>query len=573
MPAVSFFSLKFRQTLFFVSSLALFAASSARAGITQGKVDLKIESKEISLIPQKGFHMNEKAPAEAFFDANAVVKPKIKEQEKFVFDRPEKKEAVFLKYYVCDDANTVCEKHEQKVTLRDKKSSVPKITEANDQLVKKDSTAGSGVAHNPALSKYKNAKRATLLMFSAPWCPSCIRMATETYNQPAVKKALGNLNVEKINIDLVENENLAKALGVKAIPTVVLLDKAVNEVYRWLDYQPAKTFADELIAAKSSMMSLDKLEKKAVAGDASAAEKMGEIYNNKMQWQKAIQFLSLAKSEKSKISKAAAEVAFAEENKDSAADDKSAEAKKDYYATLEKSFTISPSKLDRLRWKVDFLEAKKEDKADLANAFGEALLKELAALKDNKNIQDVFKKSSVGDLGGYERCEVLDLLARTQQALDLTEDRQKTLNEMAEEVARQKPSVEYPGKMIQAIYYLSQAEKLEDAEKYIQQLVNKYPTTYVYHQRYANFLLKQKRPADALTQIDLALKHKEGNEPQLNLVKVRTLKELGKKAEANDLIDSIMKDTDAFAEKYKRTRASLEKIKNELAVEKTVEKK
>lgn len=568
MQVVSFLDNKLRQKMIVVSLLTFLSAFSASAGITQGKVDLKIENKEVSLIPQKGFHMNEKAPAEAFFDSSAVVKPKIKEQAKFVFDRPEKAVAVFLKYYVCDDANTVCEKHEQKVSLKDKKSSVPKITEANDQLVKANALGNVQIAPEKALDKYKNSQRATLLMFSAPWCPSCIRMATETYNQPAVKKALAGLRTEKINIDLVENENLAKALGVQAIPTVVLLDKSANEVYRWLDYQPAKPFASELVAAKSNMQSIDKLEAKAMIGDAKAAEKIGNIFYNKMQWQKAIQFLSLAKSEKSQVYKVAAEVSLAQENKENATKEKSDTSSKDYFSSLEKAFTVSPSELDQLRWKVDFIEAKKEDDGKngdgLDKAFGEKLIKELLALKENKNLKDLFAKSSLGDLGGYERSEALDMLARAQDVLGLKEDKQKTLSEISAEVAEQKPAVEYPGKMIQAIYYLTQAEKFDAAEKHIQALVNKYPATYVYYQRYANFLLKQKRPAEALKQIDLALKHKEGNEPQLSLIKVRALKELGKKTEATQLIDSTISDTQPYAEKYKRTRAAMEKIKADL---------
>ena len=86
----------------------------------------------------------------------------------------------------------------------------------------------------------------------------------------------------------------------------------------------------------------------------------------------------------------------------------------------------------------------------------------------------------------------------------------------------------------------------------------------MYYDRYAKMLLKQKRYDEALTQINSALSFKEGNEPQLNLVKVRILTGQKKKDEAIALVDQTLSLIEPFPDKYKRTKSSLVGIKDDL---------
>ena len=410
----------------------------------------------------------------------------------------------------------------------------------------------------PAVNQYINTKKPTLLIFSAPWCPACIRMNSETYTQKNVKNILSKINVQKINIDLIENEKISDQFSVKAIPTLILLNTSGQEIYRWLDYQPAATFSKELAAESKNSDSIDKLKTKADAGDAKAIEKLAKIYFGQMDWQNAAKYFGLLKDENSKKQKINSEINLLSDNKD-----KDEAAKTEYLAGLEKAIAQTPSKIDQLRWQLDYLETKdlKKDSAQIAMA--EKVRNDLNQIIADKNIEKLFSDSTVGDLAGFELAEALDMRARTEDFLNKSEDKKITQQKIADNILSKKQDVHFPGQMISAIGYLNQAEKFPEAEKLIQSLVKKYPKTYVYHQRYANFLLKQKRPQEALNKIDEALVYKEGNLPQLSVVKIKILKALDKKPEALALTEEMLKFIEIAPDKYKRTKITLQDFQKE----------
>ena len=130
--------------------------------------------------------------------------------------------------------------------------------------------------------------------------------------------------------------------------------------------------------------------------------------------------------------------------------------------------------------------------------------------------------------------------------------------------AAKKVNVDQPGVVIHIVYYMSQAKHIAEAETLTKELIERYPKTYVYYDRYAKMLLKEKRFDEALKQVDTALTYKEGNEPQLNLVKTKILVGLKKNDEAISLVDQTMKIIEPYPDKYKRTKASLATIKTDL---------
>ncbi len=71
--------------IFFSTTFVVLLVQAAR--LTDSKVKHKISEDKILIEVDKGFHINEKAP-------------------------------ITLKFFVCDDKNTVCEQHEIKPTLK-----------------------------------------------------------------------------------------------------------------------------------------------------------------------------------------------------------------------------------------------------------------------------------------------------------------------------------------------------------------------------------------------------------------------------------------------------------------------
>jgi thiol-disulfide isomerase/thioredoxin len=510
------------------------------AGITQDQIEFKTESKTIELVPKKGFHINDKAPASAIYDnAKVINHPQIKTEQKMVYTAPSKTKKADLKYFVCDDAKTVCEQHTKEIIFE--KESAP-------QKVLKKATASP----DSALAKFTDSKKPTLLIFSAPWCPACIRMASEVYPTKSVKNIFSKLNVQKINIDLIENEKIGEQFSVHAIPTLILLNTSGQEIYRWLDYQPAERFSKQLVAQSKNKDAIETVKTKADAGDLRATETLAKIYFGQMDWQNAAKYFGQLKDEDSQKQKINCEVSFLSDNKD-----KGEVAKKEYIAGLEKAIGATTSKIDRLRWQVDLLEARdlKKDTAEKTRA--EKIILELNEVIQDKKLSQYFAEATFGDMSGFEAAESLDMRARVEDFLNKLDDKKKTQQQISENILSKKQNLSYPGQVINSIGYLNSAEKFTEAEKLIQQLVEKYPKTYVYHQRYASHLLRQNRSKEALEQINLALTYQEGNVPQLSLQKIKILKALDQKEQALKLTEDVLKIIEVAPDKYKRTKTAL----------------
>lgn len=112
--------MKFKLSMIAAMTFCFFGFS-ARAGITQGKVKFDVKSSEVAITPDKGFHINDKAPASAVYDdAKMKTSPKTKTEQSLVFKIPAEAKKAFLKFFVCDDAKTVCEQHSQEIDLKAK---------------------------------------------------------------------------------------------------------------------------------------------------------------------------------------------------------------------------------------------------------------------------------------------------------------------------------------------------------------------------------------------------------------------------------------------------------------------
>lgn len=532
----------------------------ALARKTDGQYNVDRSNNLITLTPKEGFHFNEKAPASIEFDHKSKQKPEIKTEKVFTFKINPNSQKAKLNFYICDDAKTVCEPHIYEITSNKKSAS-------NESSIK---TEDSGVAienvkkDSKKIDKIKVKSKPTLLVFSAPWCPACIRLKSETLSTPEIKKMLSGYEVSYINIDLVQNEQISDEYGVKAIPTMILVDDAGSEIKRWLDFQDKNIFQKDF---KSAVLdaSIDQLVDKANGGDINAAIKLGYNAYAKMKWEEASKWLSLSKNKKDLNVKLASDVNLASDN----VDDKKPETKTEYLNTLERAFSLTTSEIDQLRWKIEYLENQNEtDKRDIKNITGK-IKDHLNKLLVQKKLQNKFLDSTYGDYTQFEKIEILDMLKRLNTLVKSEDasvklEKENLKKDIKIALDQVKLNVEQPGKYLSAIWYYTQIEEFDKAEGLYQALINKYNDSYVYYQKYANFLMKQKRYDDALKNIDLALKYKEGNEPQLNLVKIRILKELNKKNEARTLIEDTLKITEQYPAKYKRTQTTLMDLKKSL---------
>lgn len=91
-----------------------------------------------------------------------------------------------------------------------------------------------------------------LLDFMATWCPPCRKMESTTWVDPDVKSWLGE-NALAVQIDVDKNEKAARAFGVNAMPTLIIVkpDGDGKEFGRQLGYLSA----DELLGWLKSIKS------------------------------------------------------------------------------------------------------------------------------------------------------------------------------------------------------------------------------------------------------------------------------------------------------------------------------
>jgi thiol-disulfide isomerase/thioredoxin len=558
--------------------LIYFVFISANAGITQGQIEVIFNIKEIGAIPKKGFHINDKAPASIVFDdAKVKSQPSVKSEQKILFVVPAEAQKAQLKFYVCDDAKTVCEQQTHDVDLKAKRKESKKVSSADStakfikvssaavQVEVTDESSGylaASVAPVRTLAQ-STTDKPTLLVFSAPWCPACIRLKSETLNQPGIKKLLKKVHVNYLNIDLVEHEAVSNKYNVKAIPTMILLSKNGNEINRWLDFQLAGPFRAEFTTSLK-LSDLEQTKKMADLGDQKSIRRMAENAFSQMDWLEAAKWYSLSKNKDDLQKKLYSEISKARDDKD---DDKT--KTDEYLRTLLKATTLSQSKLDTQMWTIEYFEQIAEQSENpLTDENKSLIMKSItqlnALVNDPKQLQKELKHSTMTGLYGFESMEALDIVARGYELLKDNESKKQTQERMFKMAAAEKVNFDQPGAVIHIIYYMSQSKHILEAEELTKKLIERYPKTYVYYDRYAKMLLKQNRLDEALEQVNRALVFKEGNEPQLNLVKTKILVGLKKTEEAVTLVDQTLKIIEPYPNKYKRTKASLASIKSDL---------
>ena len=531
-------------------SVFFLAPFLSEARITDGQTQFKITNNKIEVGVKAGFHFNIEAPAQAQFDdLKALFKPDPKTEKILVFTAPEKSKAAKLSFYVCDDAKTVCEQQKDQITLA------------------KSEVASQGTADNHPVSQAikkgtQSSNKPTLMMFSAPWCPACIRMQTETYNQKSVQNELKKITLKKINIDLPENLELSEKFHVKAIPTAILLNKDGEEVQRWLDYQPAKNFSEQIHVNLKKTLSIQSLEKDANAGNEEAASQLGMLAYSSMNCEQAFKWFSKSKKPTDQNFKLASEVMCAEEKAQLPKADQ-----KDYLVTLESSAAKTFSKVDSLRWSVDLLEKRSEQKSQTTD-FDAQVAKAAKGidelLVDLNKTKKLFAESTSGEMGGFEMEELLLMKSRLFAAKEDQKSKIKVNEEIKKIIMSKKLSVKKPGEMLLAVAYLKEIQEKDSAEKFYQLLISEYPNTYVYHDKYARFLLKQKKLPLALMESSQALLFPEGNQPDLLLVKAKILKEMNNKKEALETVDAVLSLENISHRKYKKYLAQAETLKIEL---------
>lgn len=532
----------------FLASL-IFFVFTAEARVTDNQVDFKVESESINITTKAGFHLNAQAPASAGFDRTKIMaQPTTKTEKLFVFKKDVGAQKANINFYVCDDKKTVCEKHEHTLNLKNGEAKKTEIKSTYNNIKDLNLKSSDG--------------RPTLLVFSAPWCPACVRMNTETYPKKEVSKQLAKVNFIKLNSDLPENNEMSEKFKIKAIPTMVLLDKNGVETFRWLDFQPSAMFAKNIETELQKVDLSDSILASAKLGDASAASALAFKALNTLDYAEAYKWFSLTNSARDQKFKLSAEVNLAQEK--AGEDEKQVD---NYLQTLQKATVLTTSVLDKVRWTIDYLDKKSELKAfqEDSKKLAAEKLKDIDQLLKNKTAAiAAFKESTYGDYTGFETSELLWMKSKVLGLLENKAEQEANNKKAVEVLANKKLETKKPGEMLMAIAYMREAGESKKVEELYQKLTQEYAQSYVYFEKYARWEQKNKNFIKSLDLVNEALKYPEGNVPQLSLLKTQILKDLKKTDEAIKVIDETLKESYIEHKRYAKTVKRLNELRAQL---------
>lgn len=97
---------------------------------------------------------------------------------------------------------------------------------------------------NTATKLAEQTQKPLMIQFTASWCGYCHKMTRETFRDEKVVSKINNC-VVAVQVDFDANRRLANTLGVKALPTTVVILEA-NDVRLWEGYQSIAKFTSNL---------------------------------------------------------------------------------------------------------------------------------------------------------------------------------------------------------------------------------------------------------------------------------------------------------------------------------------
>jgi thioredoxin-like negative regulator of GroEL len=448
-------------------SLVFAAAPTSLSGDALA-AKIKAGSLEANLKP--GFHFNNKAPNMVTIDGVNITPSKLGSREaSFTWKQRDYKSAkAYL--YICDDAVTFCvprtldlgsAEEAAATTAPNKKPNPPQTSVKINRhgFIQDDLTA--------AQTKVQKNKSLILVDFAARWCPGCVRLENEVFENAQFKKTAQKLTKVRLDFDKFENVTLAQKYNVKFIPTLIVLNADLEEVARMVDYQPLSKVRSFIDNAQKRPESLIALKTKVDAGEKAAALLLGQRLYIAGQFSESVTYLS--QSSPAPIELRDAEVQSAAQKA------KESKSNKNLIDVLKKAVAAEPQSTRSLTWRTLWIESitDQEEKMKIAKE-GLALADEL--LTDTYKMKAASKGDAIGEFTGYETLLIASRRVDLLEAAQFDESTiQASYNRVADIGEKLKISPAQSGPALRYLIFLGAAKRWTEAEKYARALLKNDP--------------------------------------------------------------------------------------------------
>lgn len=475
-----------------------------------------------------GFHFNTESPA--FAKSGDLKKDaKTRSEKEIVFELPDSKSGAYeLRFYVCDDAKTVCEMHNQAWGKTDKTSKVEK------ELFRKDDLSA-------AFETAKKENKLVFIDFAGSWCPPCIRLEHEVFPTKEFKKSSAKYVLARVDVDLPANEKWMEKYGVKAFPTLVVTNAEGEELARKLDFQTSSALSSFLtLIAKETPLTQLELRRKAEAGDKKSQSALAAEYLKALNYVEALAWYDKAEDNKESMTAkhAEARIGFWEEQLNGAKKENEKEkARESLKLAYKESVLKFPKEFLAISWQKSFADLLEGDTAK--PEYEKAKKMAMKWIEDPLNL----KKNAPLELGDLTLPELWSQLSEIEEKIGTPEAVKFAQEKAISETLKLKPSEKTPTHVIYLVAYMKPVKELSEIEPWLVKLETAYPGEFTYFQRHAKLLLDKGEALKALPVAEKAYGMAFGsNQLNIGLLLAKIHKELQNKEQ----LRAILKDLKAL---------------------------
>ena len=387
--------------------------------------------------------------------------------------------------------------------------------------------------------------------FQAQWCYSCYFMDTHVLNGGEWSALTKRVVTVEVDADSPDGARWMKQLGIKALPSYVVLKADGAELGRVVGEQPREKFYPQMEKILGGTDALDALKNQVAGGSVPAIADVLASYDARGQFEEGLDWYAKLPSQRRALAEKDARVSMWHERLGM---ERAAKAE-DRKACIAAGGKVLAADVGCDRYYV--LETLLDCSEKLPQAERTDLLsKQLPALETLMTRQvfvqppqcadqrtavmtaaDIDK--AIGD--GKAEAAILDRAitdARRRLGDDLAGDRNLADNLRV---------------------YLTRAERLDELDALMPKLMAAYPDDYVYAYRYGSNLLSRKKPAEALPYLEQAAEKSFGaNRLMVATARAKALLALGRRADAEKVVaDALEANGPWFPEQAAKLKATL----------------
>jgi thioredoxin-like negative regulator of GroEL len=402
-----------------------------------------------------------------------------------------------------------------------------------------------------ALAAAGREHRPVLIDFQAQWCYSCYYMATHVLTGPQWQPLEARVRVTEVDADSPDGAAWMKKLGIKALPSYVVLQPDGKELGRIVAEQPPQQFYAALRRILGGGDALDALKAKAKDGAPAAVADVLASFHARDEIQAGLDWYAALPAAQRAAADKDARVALWHTRLDL---EKAAKAKDDAacVSAAQRVLAGAPG-CDRYYVVENLLECSEKQPAEARRKLLEPQRAPLGTLLD----QQVFASAP--------QC------ADQRSAVLAAADLDKALGDGAAETAVLDRAIAFVRKALGDDYakdrnladnlrvYLMRAERTADIDALLPKLIAAYPDDYVYAYRYGRNLLDRKQPEQALKYLDQAAEKSFGmNRLAVAELRVKALLALKRRADAEKVVaDALEANGPWFPEEAAKLKAML----------------